>query len=94
MPVTSVSEAPNRELYESVIEKVNLVGERPTGLILHTAGETATGTVQIVYVWESHADAEAFERNRLFPAFEAAGIIDRVKTSPQPVTTEAFKYVA
>lgn len=94
MPVTSVSEAPSRELYESINEKVNLVGERPRGLILHTAGETATGTIQIVNVWQSRADAEAFERDRLFPVFEAAGIIDRIKTSPQPVTTEAFEYVS
>jgi hypothetical protein len=94
MPVTSISEAPSRELYESSNEKVNLVAERPTGLILHAAGETATGSVQIVNVWESRADADTFERDRLFPVFEAAGFIDRIKTGPQPVTTEAFEYVA
>lgn len=84
----------SRELYESINEKVNLVRDRPTGLILHAAGETATGTVQIVNVWESRADAEAFERDRLFPAFETAGIMDQITTGPQPITIEAFEYVA
>lgn len=94
MPLTHVSEAPSRELYESISERVNLVGDRPRGLILHAAGETPTGTVQIVNVWESRADADAFERDRLLPAFEAAGIMERIKDSPQPVTSETFEYVA
>ena len=92
MPITHVSEAPSRELYESLSAKVNLLGDRPTGLILHTAGETATGTVQIVNVWESRADADAFERDRLMPVLEAAGMIERITTGPHPVVAEAFEF--
>lgn len=92
MPITHVSQAPNRELYDSLSAKVNRLGDRPTGLILHAAGETATGTVQIVNVWESRAHAEAFERDRLLPVFEAAGITERITTGPHPVIAEAFEF--
>jgi hypothetical protein len=92
VPITHVSEAPNRELYDSLSKKVNLLGDRPTGLILHAAGETATGTVQIVNVWESRADADAFERDRLLPVFETAGITARLTTGPRPVIAEAFEF--
>ena len=60
-PSRSLLKHPNRELYYSLSEKVNLFGDRPTGLILHAAGETATGPVQIVNVWDSRAHADAFE---------------------------------
>jgi hypothetical protein len=75
--VTHVSEAPSREVYESLREKVGLLDDQPTGLIVHTAGETPTGTVQIINVCESRADADACERDRLLPVFEAAGLIER-----------------
>jgi hypothetical protein len=92
VPITHVSEAPSRELYESLSAKVNLLGDRPTGLILHAAGETATGTVQIVNVWESRAHAEAFERDRLLAVFEATGITERITAGPRPVVAEAFEF--
>lgn len=92
VPVTHVSEAPSRELYESLSQKVGLLSDRPMGLILHTAGETATGTVQIINVWASRADADAFERDRLLPVFEAAGLTERITTGPRPVVAEAFEF--
>ena len=92
MPTTHVSEAPSRELYESLSQQVNLLDDRPAGLILHAAGETATGTVQIVNVWESRADADAFERDRLLPLFAAAGITERIMTGPRPVVADAFEF--
>jgi hypothetical protein len=92
VPITHVSEAPNRELYESLSAQVNLLGDRPPGLILHAAGKTAAGTVQIVNVWESRAHADAFERDRLLPVFETAGINDRVIAGPRPVIAEAFEF--
>jgi hypothetical protein len=91
VPITHVSEAPNRELYDSLSAEVNLLGDRPAGLILHAAGETAAGTVQIVNVWESRAHADAFTRDRLLPVFAAAGITDRVTTGPRPVIAETFE---
>lgn len=92
MPITVVSEAPSRSVYEAISQQLNLRGDRPPGLILHTAGETGTGTVQIVNVWESHADANAFERDRLLPLFAAAGIAERVTAGPRPVVAEAFEF--
>jgi hypothetical protein len=48
--------------------------------------------VQIVNVWESRADADAFERDRLMPVLEAAGMIERITTGPHPVVAEAFEF--
>jgi hypothetical protein len=48
--------------------------------------------VQIVDVWESRADADAFERDRLMPVFAAAGIIERITSGPRPVVAEAFEF--
>jgi hypothetical protein len=39
----------------------------------HYAGEAA-GALHTVDVWESQADADRFTAERLFPAFEAAGV--------------------
>jgi len=50
MPIVSISTAPNRALYEQVIEKVDLAGQRPDGLVLHAASELPEGEVQIVDV--------------------------------------------
>jgi heme-degrading monooxygenase HmoA len=73
MPIVIVSHAPSRELYERVAAEAHVQAERPQGLIVHTASETADGTVRIVDVWESEADMEEFERTRLVPAFQAIG---------------------
>jgi hypothetical protein len=92
MPITKVSQAPNREFYESISAKLNLQGDRPAGLILHVAGETEAGTVQIIDVWESHTAAEQFERDRLLPMFETAGIMERISGGPHPITAETFEF--
>jgi hypothetical protein len=78
-------------LYESVSAKVNLLGDRPAGLILHAAAETTNGTVQIISIWDSRADAEAFERDRLLPVFESTGISKRSRRGPRPVVADAFE---
>jgi hypothetical protein len=56
-----------KEMYDAVGEKVDVDGNPPDGLILHTAGD-ADGTFQIVDVWESAEHAERFETERLIPA--------------------------
>jgi heme-degrading monooxygenase HmoA len=61
--------------------------------VLHTAGEGADGTTRIVTVWESAEHAEAFQRDRLFPAFEATGAMGD-GPPPEPERFETFDYVA
>lgn len=89
MPVVQVSTAPSRADYEAVNNHLD-VSERPDGLILHAASETDDGQVQIVDVYESAQQLEAFARDRLFPAFEAAGVMQTVMSQPRPQAYEAF----
>jgi hypothetical protein len=93
MPVVQVSRADSRAMYEGVSNRLGLAEDRPAGLILHAASETASGEVEIVDVWESAEQAGAFERERLFPAFEAVGVMDQLASRPQPVAYEPFDYV-
>lgn len=93
MPIVQVSHADSRAQYEAVTERLDLSANRPAGLILHSAGETPSGTVEIVDVWASAEQAAAFERERLFPAFEASGVMAQVGVRPQPVSYEPFDYV-
>ena len=82
MAVILVSNAPSRDAYDAIERLVAFTGNRPPGLLLHGAAETADGTVLMVDVWESDAAMDTFERVRLFPAFEAGGMADTVETPP------------
>ena len=94
MPVVQVSNAPSREMYELVVSHLgDLNADRPAGLILHAASETAGGEVQIVDVYESHVQLEAFRDGRLFPAFQAAGVMPMVAGNAPPTPYEPFEYV-
>jgi hypothetical protein len=93
MPIVQVSQSGSRKEYESVVSSLDLADNRPPGLILHSAAETASGAVEIVDVWESAELAGAFERERLFPAFQAAGLMDQIVERPQPVAYEPFDYI-
>ena len=62
MPIVMVSHAPSRDLYEQVAAEAHIDADRPQGLIIHTASETADGRVRIVDVWESEQHVEEFER--------------------------------
>ena len=53
-----------------------------SGRVSHHVGET-DGSLCIVDVWDSRADADRFAAERLFPAFQAAG----VHLQPQTVIT-------
>jgi hypothetical protein len=92
MPVILMSEIDDRAIYDAVASRLDLISDRPDGLILHAASETASG-VRIVDVWESIEKADAFERGRLFPTFEAAGVIDKLGPDARPVVHEPFDYV-
>lgn len=63
---------PSRETYERVSPVLDLEGKPPPGLLVHAALETEDA-MTVVNVWESRETAE-FERTRLLPALESAGV--------------------
>jgi hypothetical protein len=56
--------------YDSIKERLNVEGDRPDGLIIHTAGFTSEGVFRIFDVWESSAQHTEFRNNRLMPIVE------------------------
>jgi hypothetical protein len=82
MALMLVSNAPSRDAYDAIERLVNFTGNRPSGLLLHAAAETADGGVMIVDIWESDGAMDAFERERLFPAFQAGGMADAMQAPP------------
>lgn len=91
MAVVQVSTAPNRELYDKVS---SILGDEASkGLIAHAAVELPSGEVQITDIYESEADLKAFAEQRLFPAFEKAGVLDMVAANEPPTPHEAFHVV-
>ena len=92
MPVIQVSQAPNRAAYESVNEHLTL-DPKPDGLLFHAASERRDGTVEIVDIYESAEQLQAFARAQLFPAFEAAGVMAMVQAQEPPTAHEPFHLV-
>jgi hypothetical protein len=54
--------------YDGVQARLNVQGDPPKGLLLHTAGFTGTGLFRIFGVWESEEDWQRFREGRLMPA--------------------------
>lgn len=92
MAVVQVSNAPSREAYEAIDKLIDLTGNRPPGMVIHAAAEAGDGSVLIVDVWESDAAMDAFERERLFPAFQAGGMAESMQQSP-PTRHPTFQLV-
>lgn len=86
MAVVQVATAPGRAEYEKVSGFLNLADNPPVGLIHHNAAELPNGEVQIIDVWETRADSEAFGA-RIFEAFAKAGVLEMVQErgGPPPV---------
>ena len=93
MPVVQVSQAANRAQYEQIAKIVDVMGNRPPGLLLHAASELPDGGVQIVDVFDSAEALEAFGQQRIFPAFAEAGILADMKARPQPTGYEPFEFL-
>ena len=64
-------EGGNQELYDKIQEKLGARENPPPGLIIHTAGPTATGW-RVVDVWESEEALQKFRDGRLMPAIREA----------------------
>lgn len=60
-----------QEIYDKVRERIGL--EKPAGGIFHAAGPSPEGGWRVIEIWESEEDAKRFVKERLLPAFEAAG---------------------
>lgn len=82
--VLSMTTPSGRAAYEAVTALLDLDADPPRGLIVHTACETEAG-VQIVDVWESAADIDAFFGTRLGKAIAEVGM-----EAPAPTLTETF----
>ena len=91
MVAVQVSFAPNRELYDAVAQKVQVVENKPGGLIVHTANELPDGRIQIVDVYDSMESLAAFGETRVMPAFEAVGVPQQIIEASRPTAYEAFE---
>jgi hypothetical protein len=57
--------------YDHVVQRLELDGSPPEGLIAHTAGwDERAGVFRIVAIWDSKEQAEGFMRDRLQPILE------------------------
>jgi hypothetical protein len=54
--------------YDAVNEKMDIGGNPPDGLIMHTAGHAPDGSWRIFDVWESQEDFDKFNEKTLGPA--------------------------
>lgn len=61
----------SQEIYDKVREQIDL--KRPAGGILHVAGPSPKGGWRVIEVFESEEEARRFLKERLGPAFKAAG---------------------
>jgi hypothetical protein len=57
------------QLIEEITKEMGVKADPPKGLVLHVAGNTPDGVV-IVDVWDSEADLDRFNEERLTPAME------------------------
>ncbi len=62
-----------KQEYDKVMELLNFDAKPQPGLIFHCAGQGA-GEWTVFDVWESQEAFERFQRERLAPVFEKAGI--------------------
>lgn len=65
--------------YQAVNAKLGIdmasgTGDWPSGLLVHTAGISDSGTFVVAEVWASRADQERFMSGRLGAALAAAGV--------------------
>jgi len=96
MPILMTMDLPvTRADVEALSEQLGVRGDPPSGLIVHTATETAGG-VHIIDIWDSQADFERFQKDRLNPAMEKF-LRERGITMdgppPEPTYEEAFDVV-
>ncbi len=70
-------------IYDAVNDKAGVESDPPAGLVMHCAGEI-DGVFQVIDVWESEADAERFDSERLGPAINAVVFAGDPTQMPDP----------
>ena len=75
MPIMALFRSPrvDQNLYDAIIQELDLEHAPPAGALTHACGFDAEG-VCVVDVWESRRDFEAFLTDRLRPAFAKLNI--------------------
>jgi hypothetical protein len=64
------------EIYDAVVEEMNLGGRPPEGATYHVAGPTEGG-FRVVDVWESREQFEQFARDHISPLMQKHGAQSR-----------------
>ena len=89
MPVAMVSYADSKAEYDSV---TGVMSPKPQGLLVHAASELPDGRVQIIDLWQDRASSQSFAEKVLFPAFQRAGLLERLMAGPQPEAYDTFDF--
>jgi hypothetical protein len=79
--------------YDAVVAALDLKGDAPDGLLIHTAGfDHDAGVFRIFDVWETRAHAETFINERLTPSIEpmAAAAMQDPESDFTPPNREAW----
>jgi hypothetical protein len=75
------------EQHDALVAAMGLTGDSAAvvpGLIFHVDGPTATGW-RVIDVWDSEADMERFQRERLGPAAAQVGELPQPQVQIMPV---------
>jgi hypothetical protein len=88
MPIAYIQEFPasgdtSTTNYDGVKAKLNIEGDRPDGMIIHTAGFTAEGVFRIFDVWDTEEQHARFMSERLMPLVEEMMSATGSATRPQ-----------
>ena len=88
-------EGVSREDAEALSNDMDARKNPPAGLIAHVVTETANG-LRVVDLWESAADVERFNQERLIPSMKKVSQergIQMPDPIPEPKITEAYDLV-
>jgi hypothetical protein len=69
--------------YDAVKAKLNVEGDPPDGMVIHTAGFTKEGVFRIFDVWDSEEQHGRFMKDRLMPIVEEMMSANPGATRPQ-----------
>ena len=83
---TTTMAGPTLEQYDAVNAALEARGNPPDGLIVHT-GAMVDGVLQVLDIWESRAQADAFFEGRLHDALIEVMGADVLAAGPPPART-------
>lgn len=92
MTIVQVVTGIDRSQFDEVSKYLNPKETTP-GHILHAAMEMADGSVQMVDAFEDDASMQRAGVERIFPAFEKAGLLGKLISDRPPEAATAFEFV-